>query len=150
MLRVARCILTSVEEFQECDSGWTLSRILNLAINVNKYNLLHVRCYIELPWEIIMKRAVINVQFMANACFAWSVVAVLHSAEKKPERKSSYPYYTIVLNLRDIEFSMTLNQIKKFENNIKITFPSTCITSRRKRKSRSFRFGSLIEKWTSS
>jgi len=27
-----------------------------------------------------------------------------------------YPHHTIVLNLKDIEFSMTLNQIKKFEN----------------------------------
>ena len=33
--------LTSLEEFQERDSGWALSRILNLTININKYNSLH-------------------------------------------------------------------------------------------------------------
>jgi len=91
-----------------------LSRILNLLININKYNSLHEECYIELPQEIQLKRAVINVQFTNNACFAWSVVAVLHPAERNPEREFSYPYYSTVLNLKDIEFP-TLNQIKKFE-----------------------------------
>jgi len=47
-LRDVEPTLTSLEEFQERDSKWTLSRILNLAINVNKYNHLHARCYIEL------------------------------------------------------------------------------------------------------
>jgi len=69
-LRVVESILASLKEFQEHDSGWALSRILNLTINVNKYNPLHAGCCIELPREIKMKRAVINVQFMDNACFA--------------------------------------------------------------------------------
>jgi len=34
--RVVEPILTSLEEFQERDSDWALSRILNLIINVNK------------------------------------------------------------------------------------------------------------------
>jgi len=115
-LCVVEPTLTSLEEFQERDSGWALSRILNLIVNVNKYNPMHAGCYIKLPREIMMKRAVVNVQSMDNACFAWSVVAALHPAEKKSERKSSYPDYTTVLNLKDIVFPMTLNQIKKFEN----------------------------------
>jgi len=99
-----------------------LSRILNLIINVNKYNPLHAGCYIELPREIKLKKAVINVQSTDSACFAWSMVAALHPAERNSERKSSYPHYSTVLNLKDIEFPMTLNQVKKFEhqNNISI------------------------------
>jgi len=42
--RVVEAILTSLEEFQERNSGWVLSRILNLTINVNKYNPLHAGC----------------------------------------------------------------------------------------------------------
>ncbi|XP_024888157.1 uncharacterized protein LOC112465030 [Temnothorax curvispinosus] len=53
---------------------------------------------------------------MGNACFAWSVVTTLHPAERHAERKSSYPHYTSVLNLTDIKFPMTLDQIKNFEN----------------------------------
>ncbi|XP_071582112.1 uncharacterized protein [Temnothorax nylanderi] len=39
-----------------------------------------------------------------------------YPAERYAERESSYPHYTSVLNLTDIEFPMTLNQIKNFEN----------------------------------
>jgi len=60
----------SLEEFQECDSGWALSRILNLTINVNKLNPLRAGCHIEMPWEIATKRAMINVRTMDNGCFA--------------------------------------------------------------------------------
>ncbi|XP_025266657.1 uncharacterized protein LOC112638704, partial [Camponotus floridanus] len=72
-------------------------------------------CHIKLSREIMMKRAVVNVQSKDNACFAWAVVAALYPAERKVERESSYPPYATVLNLRDIEFPVTLNQIKKFE-----------------------------------
>jgi len=61
-LCVVEPFLASLEEFQEHDSEWALSRIINLIINVNKYNPLHAGCRIELPREIKMKRAVINVQ----------------------------------------------------------------------------------------
>jgi len=83
---VVELTLTSLEEFQERDSGWTLSRILNLTINVKKYNPLHAECYIELPREIKLKRAIVNVQSTNNACFAWSAaqpkimyIGILHT-----------------------------------------------------------------------
>jgi len=101
-----------------------LSRILNLIVNANKYNPLHAD-YIKLPREIMMKRAVINVQSMDNACFAWSVVTALH--ERNTEWESSYPHYTTMLNLKDIVFPMTLNKIKKFENLNDISINVYCI-----------------------
>ena len=61
-----------------------------------------------------MKRAV--VQSKDNACFAWSVDAALYLAKKHTERESSYPHYSTVLNLTDIQFPMILSQIKRFEN----------------------------------
>ncbi|KYM95311.1 hypothetical protein ALC62_14051, partial [Cyphomyrmex costatus] len=114
--RVVEPILASLDEFQERDSGWALSRILNLTISVNKYNPLHAGCDIELSKKITDKRATINVQSLDDACFAWSVVAALHPAKQHTERTSSYPHYSSVLNLTNIEFPMTLNQIKRFEN----------------------------------
>ena len=113
--RVIEPTLASLEEFQERDSGWALSRILDLTVNINKYNPIAAGCHIKLPREIMMKRAVINVQSNDNACFAWSVVAALHPAARDVGRESSYPHYATVLNLQDIEFPVTVNQIKKFE-----------------------------------
>jgi len=65
-----------------------------------------------------------------NACFTWSVVAALHLAEKHSEQKSSYPD-TSMLNLKDIEFPMTLNQIKKFENQNYISINVYCIEKKK-------------------
>ncbi|KYN10235.1 hypothetical protein ALC57_17633, partial [Trachymyrmex cornetzi] len=114
--RVVEPILTSLEEFQERDSGWALSRILNLAVNANKHTPLRAGCHIKLQREIMLKRAVINVQSANDACFAWSVIADLHPAPKHVERVSSYPHYSTGLNLAGIEFPMTLSQIRKFKN----------------------------------
>lgn len=84
--------LTSLEEFQERDSGWALSRILDLMVNVNKCNPMRAGCHAEVPREIAMKRAVINVRSTDDACFAWSVVAALYPAERHVDRVSSYPH----------------------------------------------------------
>ncbi|XP_076673015.1 uncharacterized protein LOC143371588 [Andrena cerasifolii] len=114
-----RCVieptLASLEEFQERDSGWALSQILNLIVNVNKYNPLRAGCHFKLPRKILMKKATISVRSEDNACFAWAVVATLHPAERNPHRPSSYPHYTLMLNLQGIEFPMSAKQIVKFE-----------------------------------
>ncbi|XP_025163394.1 uncharacterized protein LOC112590594 [Harpegnathos saltator] len=125
--RVIKPTLASLEEFQERESGWALLRILDLTVNVNKYNPLHAGCNIELPREIKLKKAVINVRTKDNACFAWSVVAALYPAERNGDRESSYPHYTKIFNLQDIEFPMTFKQITKFEqlNNISINVYTT-------------------------
>ncbi|XP_071640863.1 uncharacterized protein [Temnothorax longispinosus] len=138
-------ILASLEEFQERDSGWALSRILNLTVNVNKYNPLHAGCFVEIPQEIKKKKAVINVRSLSNACFAWSVVAALYPAQRNAERKSSYPHYTSVLDLTDIEFPMTLNQIKNFENhNISINVYGI---EKKTRNLQFYQYVLLTERW---
>jgi hypothetical protein len=112
---VVDAILASLEEFQERDSGWALSRILDLTVNVNKFNPLHAGCHINLPRKIMIKRAVVNVQSKDNACFAWAVVAALYPAKKHPERTKEYPHYSTVLNLCSIEFLVKFPLISKFE-----------------------------------
>jgi len=78
---------------------------------------LHAWCHIKLPLEIMLKRAVINVQIADNACFTWSVVAVLHSTQGNAHRESSYLHYTSVLNnLISWTSNFRWRQIKKFEN----------------------------------
>ncbi|XP_070171567.1 uncharacterized protein [Polyergus mexicanus] len=113
--RVVDATLASLEEFQERDSGWALSRILNLTVNVNRYNTMRAGCRIEIPREIMLKKAVVNVRSTDNACFAWAVVAALYPVEKNTERSSRYPHYSTVLNLEGVEFPMSLNRITRFE-----------------------------------
>ncbi|KYM95309.1 DNA polymerase [Cyphomyrmex costatus] len=109
-------ILTDLEEFQERESGWALSRILNLIVNVNKFYPMHCGCFVNLPRRIILKRATVNVQSFDNACFAWSIVAALYPASNHVSRTSQYPHYLEVLRFEDITFPVTLKQITKFEH----------------------------------
>jgi len=95
------------------DSGWMLRHILNLILNVNKYNPLHAGYHIELR-EIKIKKAVINVH---GQCVL-RVISGCRStlARNYTNQKSSYQHYNTVLNLQGIQFPMRLNQIIKFEN----------------------------------
>ncbi|XP_071644513.1 uncharacterized protein [Temnothorax longispinosus] len=112
---VRDAILTRLDEFQERDSGWALSRILNLIVNVNKCNPMRVGCWMKIPLGIRLKKAVVNVLSENDACFARAVVAALYPAKRNAERRGSYPDYATVLNLDGIDFPIDLKKIGKFE-----------------------------------
>jgi len=42
-----RAYLASLEEYQERDSEWALSRILNLIVKVNEHNPMCMGCYFD-------------------------------------------------------------------------------------------------------
>ncbi|CAB0027958.1 unnamed protein product, partial [Trichogramma brassicae] len=54
---VQESILKQMEEFAEEGSGWTLSKILHLLVNINKYNPSRVGSFIPLPDTIEKKNA---------------------------------------------------------------------------------------------
>ena len=112
------------------DSGWMLRHILNLILNVNKYNPLHAGYHIELLREIKIKKAVINVH---GQC----VLRVINGCRSTParnhtNRESSYQHYNTVLNLQGIQFPMRLNQIIKFENQNNISINVYSIEEQKK------------------
>ena len=82
---------------------------------------------------------------MDNACFVWSVVVALYPARNHTNRESSYQHYNTVINLQDIQFPMTLNQIIKFENQNNISVNVYIVARNRKRF---FHYDSLAEKGT--
>jgi hypothetical protein len=114
--------------YKERDSGWALSAIVNLMININVYTLLLASSYIDLPEQIKVKRACINVKNKDDACFAWAVTSALHPTNDHAERCSSYPHYSNILNLDGIKFPMNREQIHKFEiqNNLSINIYAAC------------------------
>ncbi|XP_077264211.1 uncharacterized protein LOC143898524 [Temnothorax americanus] len=112
---VRDAILTRLDEFQERDSGWALSRILNLMVNVNKCNPMRVGCWMKIPRGIRLKQAVVNLLSENDACSARAVVAALYPAKRNAERRNSYPDYATVLNLDGIDFPIDMKKIRKFE-----------------------------------
>ncbi|XP_076300587.1 uncharacterized protein LOC143218904 [Lasioglossum baleicum] len=114
---VVPTILTSLEEFQERDSGWALSKILHLIVNFSKYQPLQAGCTTEtyLPRTIQLKKAVVNVNNKDEACFFWAVVVGLYPAKTNPSRLSSYPHYKTVLQTEGFQSPMLFKDIRKFE-----------------------------------
>jgi len=115
-------ILKDLQEFQEKQSGWTISAIVNLVVNINKFTPQLGSSYVELPHKIKIKKACINVENNDNACFAWALMSALYPAGKHPQRVTKYSHYSTVFNLKGIQFPMTMNQIPRFEkqNNLSV------------------------------
>ncbi|XP_057656839.1 uncharacterized protein LOC130894211 [Diorhabda carinulata] len=111
-----------LSEFQERDSGFALSKIISLEVNINKFEIGNGSSYIKLPEPIQKKQGCINIKNSDQACFYWSIVSALYPAKNHKELTSSYPYYSTVLNTQDLEAPMPLHQISKFEksNNISV------------------------------
>ncbi|XP_030745136.1 uncharacterized protein LOC115874172 [Sitophilus oryzae] len=110
-------LLVKLSDFQENASGWALSRVINLSVNINKYNPLHAGSYIDLPKSIKSKKACVNIQNSDDMCFAWAVTSALYPplSSKVADRTSSYPNPKDVLNLEGIQFPMTQKQVPRFE-----------------------------------
>ena len=117
-------LMVDLTEFTTHGSGWTLSKIIGLQLNINKYNPMRASSYIALPSKIQHKLACVNVRNKDEACFFWAVTSALYPADrsKQPNRTSSYPHYEEVLKTEGMTVPVTINQIPKFEqmNNMSI------------------------------
>lgn len=122
-------ILKQIEEFEERESQWTLHSVTKLEVNINKYNPIRVGTYIDLPSQIKLKNACVNVKNMDEQCFKWAVLSALHPAEQHSYRISKYIMYKDELDLTGIQFPVTLKDVHKFEkqNNISINVYGLCL-----------------------
>ncbi|XP_023314539.1 uncharacterized protein LOC111693627 [Trichogramma pretiosum] len=106
-------ILKQMEEFEEEGSGWALSKILHLLVNINKYNPSRVGSYIPLPDTIAKKEACVNVKNFDDFCFKWAILAALYSGKRKnKDRVEQYKKFENELNFSGIEFPMKLKDEK--------------------------------------
>lgn len=119
-------IIAKMEEFQERGSGWTLTEIIHLELNVNKYECIKGNSYIKLSNFLLLKRACLNVMNSDEYCFKWAVISALKKGVNHPERCISYNIKEIsaevidlgngiVLNFKNLQFPMAVNEVKKFD-----------------------------------
>ncbi|XP_054283625.1 uncharacterized protein LOC129000686 [Macrosteles quadrilineatus] len=112
-------VLKEMEEFQSKGSGWTLSKIINIELRINRYVPLRGSSYIDLPTPLKLKKAIINIQNNDYKCFLWSVLAAIHPVgfNENPHRVHNYRQYEHEFDsvLQGIEFPMDLNNVKLFE-----------------------------------
>lgn len=121
-------IVKKMSEFQERDSGWTLIRIMHLEVNINQYKCIKGSNYIPLPPSILKKLACINIQNNDEYCFKWALISALNSVVLNSNRCTSYKINNIedevlvlengiVLNFKNLNFPLKINEIKIFEVN---------------------------------
>lgn len=115
-------ISTKFENFEKKHSGWSLKNINYIDININQFNPLRRSSYINLPFDIANKQAIINVQNYDNQCLKWAVLSALHPPVHNAYRVDHYKRFEDELFFNNIPFPMKIKDITKFEklNNISI------------------------------
>lgn len=112
-------IVTSIDEFQERDSGWTFVANSYLEVNINKYNPLRASGFIDLPRAIKLKRACVNIQNADQFCFLWCIMAAMFPAQQNSNKTSSYPHFETTLNTKNMTFPAGFKDVRVFEKNNK-------------------------------
>ena len=87
---------------------------------MKKYSPIKGSSYIPLPKFIENKKACINVRNEDNQCFKYAILSALHPCETNAHRVNQYRKYEHELQFDNIEFTVKLKDISKFEklNNI--------------------------------
>ncbi|XP_050340230.1 uncharacterized protein LOC126766507 [Bactrocera neohumeralis] len=121
-------LIEKINTFQERDSGWSLSEIIHLEVNINKYQPIRGSLYIPLPKIIADKKACINIVNNDVYCFKWAIVSSLYQPSINRQRCSSYNIRNIqdsiitlnngkVVNFKNLNFPLQIKDIKIFEAN---------------------------------
>jgi hypothetical protein len=118
-------IKTRSIQFETKNSGWTITEVKYLQININKYNPLKGSSWIPTPVFLKDKKCIINVNNRDNYCFLWSLVAcILFNTNRKTKNlfrindcsllREFFPNYS------NFSFPMNLKSIRHFEESNQI------------------------------
>lgn len=115
-------IKTRMNDFERKDSGWSLREIKFLEMNINQFNPLRASSYIDLPLDIKLKKAVVNIKNNDQKCLKWALLSAMYPTNTNANRTSSYIRNESKLNFDGIQFPVKLKDMTKVEkqNNISI------------------------------
>ena len=118
-----QAIDAQMDKWTKEGSGWVVTRVLCLYVNIAKYQPLTGSSYMELPDTLKSKKAIINVKNDDQKCLMWSLLSARHPVKKNAQRVTKYKDHEKELNFTGIEFPTPLNQIPNVEhqNNLSIT-----------------------------
>lgn len=108
-------IMQKIDDVELRGSGFKLSEIKELNIQVSRYDPFAGASFIELPEYLQKKRAVINVRNNDNRCFKYAILSALYPVAKNPQRVLKYKQYENELDFSGIPFPVQLKDITKFE-----------------------------------
>ena len=105
-----------IEAWSERGSGWIMDEIMEVYINVARYQPMRGGSYMPLPKKLQNKKEIINVQNRDNECLRWALRAALFPAPRgrQVSRPSSYPTED-GLDFTGIDFPTPVSQIDRLE-----------------------------------
>ena len=83
-------ILELLENFTQRGSGWAVSRVKTLWLDIANYQPFKGSSYIKLPKEVENKKAVVNVKNKDENCFRWSLRAAKFPVDKDAQLTETY------------------------------------------------------------
>ena len=110
-----------IENFIQDGSGWQLSSLKTLWLDIAQYKPLKGSSYIPLPDVLKHKKAIINIKNDDEHCLRYTLRAALFPTSDNPQRISSYPTDD-GLNFDGVKSPILVSQICKVEklNNLAI------------------------------
>ena len=106
-----------MENLQDTEgSGWVLDEIDKIVIHTVEWEPLRGSGFIELPKEIIDKKAVINMQNKDDNCFMWCIARAANPVTKNPARiDKNLRIQAQSLNMNGIKIPTPVKDISRFE-----------------------------------
>lgn len=104
-----------IDDIELRGSGFTLSEIKELNIQISRFEPIAGSSYIELPKVLQCKKAIVNVQNDDNQCFKYAVLSALFPASKNAQRVSKYKRFEHLLDWTGVDFPTKLEDITRFE-----------------------------------
>lgn len=115
---VVKVLNNKIEETELRGSGFKISEIIELNIQVSSFAPLAGSSYIPLPTYLFNKKAIVNVKNEDDEmCFQYAVLSALYPVKKNGQRSH---YYTNLINAKVLDFTginfpVQLRDIAKFE-----------------------------------
>ena len=113
-----------IDLWQRQGSGWTVASVDEHHLNINRYNPLGGRSWVELPKELQHHmKGLINLKNSDNECFRWCHVRYLHHQKGHPERiKRTDREHAKELDYDGVEFPVKPKHYNRVErqNSIRI------------------------------
>ncbi|KAG8176182.1 hypothetical protein JTE90_019632 [Oedothorax gibbosus] len=117
-------VMLSFEEYLKNGLDWYFDSVINLQVHSAKYNPLNASSYIPLPSEIIVKKAVLNIQNNDEKCFMWCLIAhkMQIRKEENPQRVSHYISHEGEIQMGKVQYPVSIKDIATIErlNNLRI------------------------------
>ena len=79
-----------IEKWTNEGSGWVITKVLNVYLDIAKYTPLKGSSYFDLPDYLKNKKAIVNVKNDDNECLKWALLSCKYPVEKDAQRVTKY------------------------------------------------------------